>query len=108
MLKITLSVKLLNATELTLCASTYNPASREVCLNKTYTEIVCCFYQMTFPVKTNVCNGASKSSIGLKSESARITLAGDIRVQGSLDCKSSFINSDFIFILFLFVCFLFV
>ncbi len=101
LLNIIQSVKLLNATELSLCQSTENPESKEFCIGQTYTEIVCCFYQMTFPIEANLCNGASKSSKGLKSDSAKIILAGDIRVQGSLDCNSFFINNGYMLVIFI-------
>jgi len=53
--------KLLNMTEITSCGSTPNPTSKEDCLSQNFTSIVCCFYKMTFPIETNICNGASKS-----------------------------------------------
>jgi hypothetical protein len=106
LIKFCFGVKLINATELNDCASVSNPTSSSDCLNRNYTEIVCCFYQMTFPVVTNVCNGASISSRGITSESALITLATDIRVQGSLDCSSSYIERIGFF-LFTLIYFLF-
>ena len=98
-----LNSKLLNTTELTDCAQT-TPQSRDDCIQKNYTTIVCCYYKMTFPINANICNGASKSSAGLKREPVFITLAGDIRVQGGLDCNIEFYKLKyFIYLFFVFL-----
>jgi len=106
LIKITFSVKLLNATELDYCSSTIKPPTKDYCLNKTNSEIVCCFYQMTFPIQTTLCYGTSMSSYGFVDEDNEIKLAGDILIKGVLDCSSNFFYLTNIFI-FYFVVYLF-
>lgn len=84
------SLKLLNATELSACSNTPWPEKNDDCLKLNFTEIVCCYYQMTFPLKNNFCYGASLSSKGLKSTDSKIILSPNVWVIGSLDCSSNF------------------
>ena len=97
----TISLKLVNITELNAC-SDISPKTRDDCLKSEFTTIVCCHYTMYFPLNKTLCNGSSRSSKGVKSDRTKITLAKNIQVEGSMDCFIDKIKFSFVFISLLF------